>query len=309
MLGSGEAGEQRMSFTCRLGKAADQGYTLVELLVALVLLGIVSTGIYRTLVTHQQTSLAQTQRIDLQQNLRAAVTILPAEIRELDATDGDIHDMTATSLTIRAMRQLGVICQEPVLGGGLGGIAMTIRQDPFMALRDFNLATDSLLIFYEGDEGTRSDDSWVPAKMTGISSQNCPDGSPGRQITMNPSFIAGQLNVAGAIPAGAPVRGFEVVTYGVYQAADGGWYLGQTRGGTTQPLIGPLTGSNGVTFTYYDGNGAVTAVPTQVASIEIRLRGQTVSRVRDATSSGVAYRTDSVVTRVAVRNNVRFAGN
>jgi hypothetical protein len=209
---------------------------------------------------------------------------------------------------MRAMRQLAVMCEAPPLGGGLGGIGMTIRQDPFMALRDFNIETDSLLIFYEGDEGTRSDDSWIPARMTGISSQNCPDGRPGRRITMNPSFIAGQ-NEAGAIQAGAPVRGFEVVTYGLYQAADGRWYLGQTRGGTTQPLIGPLTGSNGVTFTYYDSSGAVTAVPTRVASIQIQLRGQTASPIRDPTTTDMAYRTDSIVTRVALRNNVRFTGN
>jgi prepilin-type N-terminal cleavage/methylation domain-containing protein len=285
-----------------------RGFTIVEVLVALALLGIVSAGIYRVLVTNQRTYLAQTQRIDLQQNIRAAVTILPAEIREMDATDGDIHEMTATSLTMRAMRQLAVMCEAPPLGGGLGGIGMTIRQDPFMALRDFNIETDSLLIFYEGDEGTRSDDSWIPARMTGISSQNCPDGRPGRRITMNPSFIAGQ-NEAGAIQAGAPVRGFEVVTYGLYQAADGRWYLGQTRGGTTQPLIGPLTGSNGVTFTYYDSSGAVTAVPTRVASIQIQLRGQTASPIRDPTTTDMAYRTDSIVTRVALRNNVRFTGN
>jgi prepilin-type N-terminal cleavage/methylation domain-containing protein len=285
-----------------------RGFTIVEVLVALALLGVVSAGIYRVLVMNQRTYLAQTQRIDLQQNIRAAVTILPAEIREMDATDGDIHEMTATSLTMRAMRQLAVMCEAPPLGGGLGGIGMTIRQDPFMALRDFNIETDSLLIFYEGDEGTRSDDSWIPARMTGISSQNCPDGRPGRRITMNPSFIAGQ-NEAGAIQAGAPVRGFEVVTYGLYQAADGRWYLGQTRGGTTQPLIGPLTGSNGVTFTYYDSSGAVTAVPTRVASIQIQLRGQTASPIRDPTTTDMAYRTDSIVTRVALRNNVRFTGN
>src|SRR5256885_3803149 len=42
------------------------------------------TTLFRSLVTNQQTYLAQTQRIDLQQNLRAGVTILPADFRELD---------------------------------------------------------------------------------------------------------------------------------------------------------------------------------------------------------------------------------
>ena len=44
---------------------------MIELLVALVLLGIVSTAIYRVLVNNQRLYMAQTQRIDLSQNIRA----------------------------------------------------------------------------------------------------------------------------------------------------------------------------------------------------------------------------------------------
>jgi prepilin-type N-terminal cleavage/methylation domain-containing protein len=285
-----------------------EGYTLVELLISLALLGIVSAGIYGVLVRNQQTYLAQTQRIDLQQNIRAAVTLLPAEFRELDATDGDIQQMSDTALTIRAMRQLAIICDQPTLGGA-GNIAFTIRQQPlFFALRDFTV-TDSLLIYYEGSKDTRADDSWVPAQFVSIVSANCPapDNAPGWRITATPpTFTAPEVAQTGNISNGAPVRGFEVVRYRLYQEDNGRWYLGQTKGETTQPLIGPLTGSNGVTFRYYSSAGAATAVPTQVASIEIQLRGQTASPIRDATGAGLAYRTDSIMTRVALRNNVRF---
>ena len=92
-----------------------RGFTLIELMVALVLLAIVAGGIYQVLVTNQQTYLAQTQRIDLQQNLRAGVTILPADFRELDPADGDILVMTATQIQLRAMRQLSFLCTPPVL--------------------------------------------------------------------------------------------------------------------------------------------------------------------------------------------------
>ena len=72
-----------------------------------------------------------------------------------------------------------------------------------------------------------------------------------------------------------------------------------------QPLVGPLIGSNGVTFSYYDTAGAVTAVPTQVAQIDIVLRARTVAPIRTAGTGVQAYRIDSVVTRVALRNNPR----
>src|SRR2546426_635946 len=65
-----------------------RGFTLIELMIALVLLGLVSTAVYKVLVNNQRVYLAQTQTIDLQQNIRAAAAILPAEFRELDAELG-----------------------------------------------------------------------------------------------------------------------------------------------------------------------------------------------------------------------------
>ena len=48
-----------------------RGFTLVELLVALVLLSIVTMGIYKVLVSNDRVYSAQTQRMELSQNIRA----------------------------------------------------------------------------------------------------------------------------------------------------------------------------------------------------------------------------------------------
>ena len=114
---------------------ARRGFTIVELLVALTLLGIVSTAIYKVLVNNQRLYLAQTQTIDLNQNLRAAAAILPAELRELDAVDGDITFMGPDSIRIRAMRQLAFVCATPQLAIGLGQIVVTIRTTPIYGNR------------------------------------------------------------------------------------------------------------------------------------------------------------------------------
>jgi len=285
-----------------------RGFTLIELMVALVLLGIVAGGIYKVLVTNQQTYMAQTQRIDLQQNLRAGVTILPADFRELDPADGDILLMTATQIQIRAMRQLSFLCIPPVLGGGLGTtVTMTVRADPYYGDRVFD-TSDSVLVYYEGNPGTRNDDTWLPAELKTVTNPSaCADGTPGYQLTVKPTWLGGTFNVPGAVTNGSPVRGYHVVTYQLYQASDGKWYVGQqdnSAGGTMQPLIGPVA-SNGLQFTYFDAAGAVTAVPTQVASIGITLIGQTAAPIRQANMPGIAYKTDTVTTRVAVRNNPR----
>src|SRR5213596_3260781 len=128
-----------------------RGFTLIELVVALVILGIVSGAIYKVLVTNQQTYTAQTQGIDLQQNLRAGAALLPAEFRELNAAGelspgtGDIGAMTA-SLRIRAMRQLGFLCVTPALGGG-GQIKLWVRQTPIFGSKQTYADGDSVLVF------------------------------------------------------------------------------------------------------------------------------------------------------------------
>ncbi len=290
---------------------ARRGFSLIELMIALVLLGLVSTAVYKVLVNNQRLYLAQTQTIDLQQNIRAAAAILPAEFRELDAADGDISAMGPDSIWMRAMRQLAFLCATPPLGAGVGQITLTVRQTPIYGNRQTFNVNDSLLIYYEGDPSTRIDDSWVLGQVKTVVPGLCPDSGathPGFVLTLQPQWIAGsQLNVANAITLGAPVRGFDKVAYRAYQSADGNWYLGQrnpAQGGTIQPVVGPLTGANGVTFSYYDSVGVVTTDSSKVAQIQIVLRARTTSPIRGA--DGVqTYKVDSVVTRVALRNNPR----
>lgn len=297
-----------------------RGFTMVELLVALVLLGLVSAALYRVLVNNQRLYLAQTQRIDLSQNIRAATTILPAEFRELDAFDGDILAMSATSIQIRAMRWLSFVCVQPALPGAF---TMTIRggqtaMPMYFGSRNI-AATDGLLIYLDGDPTTRTDDYWVSTTIAAIGgagpgTATCPAAGPvtaaqqpATSVTFaNVGFIAG-TNVAGAIPMGAPVRGYETVTYQLYQpAGDPLWYIGfQPAGGTMQPLIGPIL-SNGLSFAYYDANGNVTATRTQVARIDITVRARTTNALRRGGMAAAAVVVDSVSTSVALRNNRRF---
>jgi type II secretory pathway pseudopilin PulG len=288
---------------------------MIELLVALVILGIVSAALYKVLVTNQRTYLAQTQRIDLQQNIRAAATILPAEFREINAygingANTDIRGMGTTSITIRAMRQLSFLCLAPPLGGGIGQITLTVRQQPIFGSRQTFAVNDSILVFYEGDPTTRNDDSWVAGQVKGVDTGVCPDANgnhPAWVLALQPSWIAGsQFNVANAITSGSPVRGFSSVTYGLWQSpSDYQYYVAQTTGGYTQPLVGPLSGANGLSFNYFDATGVATTDSSKVAQIEIHVRGRTVSKISQPTAAGVTYKIDSVVTRVAIRGNTR----
>lgn len=288
-----------------------RGFTVLEVLVALVLLGLVSAALYRVLVNNQRLYMAQTQRIDLSQNIRAAAAILPAEFRELDASEGDIAAMSADSIQIRGMRWLGFLCAVPPLGGALNGVGLIIRggapgQPLFFGARGIN-PTDEVMVYYDGNQASRADDFWAQASVTAApNGQNCTDGTNGQRIITNINLLGLGANVAGAITMGAPVRGYERVTYKLYQSTDGLWYIGfRPFGQTMQPLIGPVL-PNGLTLQYYNVNGIATAVPNQVARIDITVRARTTSAVRRGGQAAAQVVVDSIVTSVALRNNRRF---
>jgi type IV pilus assembly protein PilW len=59
----------------------DKGFTLVEIMIALALSGIVMAAIYTAFLSQQRSYLAQEQVSEMQQNIRAGVDILTREIR------------------------------------------------------------------------------------------------------------------------------------------------------------------------------------------------------------------------------------
>ena len=284
-----------------------RAFTLVELLVAMLLLGIVSTAIYKAMVGAQRFSVAQNQQINVQATLRLA-PVMANELRQMDATDSDIVSMSTRSIKFRAMRQLGVICNPPVLGGTLATpVTFTIRSTPFYSVRAFNTTTDSLLIFYEG-KSDRSDDGWMPASLTGVATLKCPDSTSGKQLTaiIRTPLQSGQSNTNGYVTTGSPVWGFEPVAYQVYKpAGDSLYWVGYQSGATTQPFIGPLVDSTGLALSYYDSTGVVTANKTRVALIKIALQARSQTAVR-AQMGTLSPKAASVTLWVALRNNKRY---
>ncbi len=286
------------------GRAVHRGFTLIELLVAMVIFGLVAGGVMQVIIASQRSSTDQAQRIDMQQNIRAANAILPAEIRALNAVDGDIKAMAANSLSIRAIRQLAIICTPPVTGGVLTGLTFVVRSPLYSAQRAFENG-DSLWVWYEGDVGTRNDDGWLPGLVTAAPvAQNCADGTAGVRLIANLGIVAPKLNKASVVPSGSPVWGFESVTYATGAGADGRYYLNLTSSQGTYPVLGPLPDAAGVTFTYYDVNGAVTATPASVQQIGLSIRSQSVNRIHKGSTT--AYAVDSLSTRITLRNNPRF---
>jgi prepilin-type N-terminal cleavage/methylation domain-containing protein len=283
------------------------GFTLVELMIALTLLGIVGAVTVRLLSDTQRVTAAQGERAHMQTTTRIGALVVPTELREINPAMGDLTAMSDTSIEYRGMRNLGISCTAPtptqvlVSAASVGG------------LRPFQVG-DSLLVFVEVDKNEDIDDRWGLAEIRAVTAGNiCPGGAGSIQLTLNPAN--GGMNYQDApgvtvtpseLLTGAPVRAFEHMTMSTYTDGNSdNWLAMKTgTGGNWEPLVGPLPSTNGIHLDYFDALGNVTATTTLVRSIGISIRGETTQPVygRDATANGPQLLTDTLSTRVTLRN-------
>ena len=93
-------------------RRAPRGFTLIEMLIALVLLAIVAEVLLRLLTASQRVSRAQSRQVALQSSVRAGALLVPSELRELSVggSNPDLLVLGRDSITYRAMRGLGYTC-------------------------------------------------------------------------------------------------------------------------------------------------------------------------------------------------------
>jgi len=190
--------------------------------------------------------------------------------------------MGSDQIEIRAMRAFGLVC----------GVSATGSPIRVKKIGRFFADGDSIVVFADNDPDISSDDTILSGVVTAISLGQTCTGTDTAQSLMVPDLATALAN--DTVRLGAPVRGFTIYTYGLY-LQNGEYYLARESGGTTEPLVGPLS-PNGVSFTYMDSNGVVTTDPTAVSQIEATLR----SRSKVTNERGPV--TDSLTTTIYLRN-------
>ncbi len=317
-----------------------RGFTLVELLVAMVVLTIVAAAMYGLLLSTQRVSRAQTERIDMQANMRAGSLIVPAELREIgfdttfapgagpvfranpnsiDHVRSDILEMSPSRIRFRAVRGSGVICLVTA-----NSITVSLTQN----VSGYRPPTpnDDVTIFVDRDVTTGADDRWITRDIAGYAASGCPGPLwPGLgALVAVASFSNGATDPVNAadITVGSPVRITEIMEYSLYVDADGRNYLGAesiSGGGGRQPMLGPLA-ANGFNLQYLNSAGNVIncadpcsgtgvgsadlAARRAVRSIRVTLASVSDENVAPTGGSTPRQLTDSVVTLVTLRNAV-----
>jgi prepilin-type N-terminal cleavage/methylation domain-containing protein len=281
------------------------GFTLIELMISLVLLGIVGGVLASMLVNMQRGSRAQSQRVTLQGNLRAGMAQLPAELREL--SPADLVTTLADQVVYRAMRSTGVAC-------AVSANQVRLRNRLTFGYRPIEAGgRDRLYLFVDGDQVTGADDTWLELLITGTANGTCANGDAATLLTV--TRTDGTPIPAASLPDGAsptifpdaPVRSFETMEMRLYESS-GRWWLGarSVSGGAAspEPVLGPLT-ADGLVFTYLDRAGAQTATIANMRMLDIALKGQTDGTIATGLEA-LSIGEDSLTTRIRLRNAPSF---
>jgi hypothetical protein len=276
-------------------------------LLSLFMMIIVAGGIYRLMVTVYRVTRKQTEISNVQGNLRAGMQLVQSELQEIytDAALGqsDIVTPGATLIQYSSMRGIGETC-------GLVPGEIHVRQLSYSGRKPAT-GRDQLLLFQDRDTLTQSDDVWLTRPITEVQDGTCPVGDPDPSwILAVPALVADDLvePVAGTplIFAPGPLRTIELMEMGL--VTDGGkdWLgiraVGITGEDALVPVIGPLA-TGGLAFEYRDGSATITAVPTAVKTIVVKLWGISAQSANTNLGSTVGNFRDSVVVRVQLRNS------
>jgi prepilin-type N-terminal cleavage/methylation domain-containing protein len=303
------------------------GFTLIELMIAMVLMGIIGGAIVTLLLRQQRFYNGTNELIQTRQQIRQAAAMLPSDLRGISSVGGDIYSMTDSSIEFRSVFGSSIACVADKGGAFVSTVPVAlVRGSAMTNWAAVPVVGDSFALYDSGLSTAVSDDSWRLAEIktiqvkTGGASDGCPVASGLVQnvaadlALTNPSYkITPQASFGANIDAGAGIRFFRRVHYSIYRAADNLWYLGffscqkVTGCGAIQQIGGPFqpyanNGTSGVQFTYYDSTGAVTVNRAQVARISLAVRGQGTSLVSlSGANIGSTFR-DSLRMEINLRN-------
>ncbi|HJU90951.1 MAG TPA: prepilin-type N-terminal cleavage/methylation domain-containing protein [Gemmatimonadaceae bacterium] len=292
-----------------------RGLTLIEVMIAMVLLGLVLTGLTTVIMQQQRFYGGTAEVLETRANVRQVADILPSELRAVSPADSDIYAMSATSIDYRASTGSSVVCTmngprtqltiPPTTTASLNGTSAWLSPP---------LNGDSLLVYDQGPTQASADDSWTVHVLTadpaaGIClpfTANAAEAALGYTLNVTPAL---SLNVQ----VGASIRFFRRARFELFNGADGQGYLGYSdcipsrlpACSAVQPVSGPylpLGGApEGLSLSYFTTANAVTADPTQVARIDVVVRSRTRGEVRIAGYPSGRY-TDSLTFSIAARN-------
>lgn len=307
-----------------------RGFTLIELMITMTMLTIVGAAVISVFNSQQRFVRATSDVGTMRSQLQMAVSLLPADLRNISSSGQDVVAMSDSSIEVRSTIASSIVCGisgSIVTLAPAGTLSATLPDGSTAPIQFTSIVMtptpgDSVFIWDEGPGATSGDDVWghagnamAPHRVTTVTSTAdactapyAPAGAEALELT-----IDGSTPLRASVAVGAPVRITRHVRYALYQSAlDNQWYLGYSDRDLPayQYVAGPFTGytatgASGLRFRYYDATGAeITnyALTTTVARIDITANARTATASSlGGTMNGKIHR-DSLRVGVSIRN-------
>ncbi len=300
-----------------------------ELLVSLVVGGIVVTAITTTLVRQQRFYGAASEILDVRAQLRDAGDVLASDIRGAAVASYGLPFIADSAIEMFTTIGTAVLCSAP--SGAVLALAPSVLANgntltSLLATPD----TADLAAVYSIPAGNTDSARWETRKIVAFASRSlattCPSSTGFTTVADAAAGVTGYQVTLSSPPGpsvnkGAPIRFLRRARYSIYRSSDGKWYLGYRRCSASgmsacsaiQPVSGPYRAfgprgsESGLSFRYYDSNGAEIAAGSSVidvARVDIVVRGAASRRIGLTGDTQQAF-ADSAVVTVSPRNRAR----
>ena len=301
----------------RLNPVRRRGYTIIELLVTMTILSVIGIIVSRLMMGQQRFYQRTSEQMGMRRELRSAMNLVPADLRSISSSGGDLTTFDASSLTFRAVLGASIACARPN-NSTLDLPPLNMARNTVTSWYATPQAGDTVWAFNDSLSRGAEDDVWVPLRITAIAqSAGLCSLSPFTDAILDvgkPRFrVSVSPNLPDSIKVGSALRFTRSARYQLTAQTSGRFYLTRSEyiGGAWQgntPVSGPYEApsgsSGGIRFTYFDSLGAAVTNPAlgrDVARIDMMLRAKGANSSGGVGSSSTSN-TDSLAFRMALRN-------
>jgi prepilin-type N-terminal cleavage/methylation domain-containing protein len=300
------------------------GFTMIEIMVAIVMLGVVVGALLTVVMEQQRFYDSASEVMEVRDNLRRAGDLLPAELRALAPRYGDIYEMQDSVIDFRSASGVSTVCAFNLANAMIVVPPVTLQSDAGLTSWVVRpVMTDSMFIFDSRGAGidTMIGRQIVAAPAAGSCPMSTGFTSTAAEEAASVTFLL-DTPLPNSVPIGAPVRFFRRARYSLYRKpTTGEWFLGYRdfvpgrapQWSEIQPVAGPLLpyasqGASGLRFVYRDSVGTVLTAQADAprvrrVDIEVRAQSRSIVRAMGMRRNAAGLYVDSLHTSVALRNH------
>ena len=293
--------------------AKRSGFTLLELLITLTILGVLGAVIAQLMMNQQRFFQRSVEQMSVRRELRTAMSVLPAELRSLSTSGGDLTALAPTQMQFRGLIGASIVCEKPSAQEVVLP-PLDLAHNTLTSWYTDPVAGDTMYAFDEGNSRGAEDDTWVPLLITGVATttSDClgaPFTDPALDAGKRRFRVTVATNIPDSVKIGAGVRFYRHMRYTLTESSERKWYLSRAellQGNWTSPtyISGPYRHpvQGGISFRYFDSTGVEvmsSASARDVARVDLILQAEGMQ------GSDPRYPTpprDSLAFRIALRN-------